>query len=1134
MSARMKAFLDLVSKITSRGPARRTRHAGNKHRSQIESLESRKLLTVSDTVPSILGTVFVDTNLNSTLDTGEAVAGATVRLFEDDGDGVFETNGDDIQFGPDLVTDASGLYCFTGISASDSYFVLQPAQTVGTISLTEQVTALIQPGTPNLIIDSFQTTQTVTADPPAPSSDGSTLGFSDETEALGGERDLFAELTSGVGTVELAVNAFNLLPVMQFNTSSGVNGRAVVTWDGDDNDASPTPAMGLNGRDLTQGGLNTGIAMRLGIDSAGAGQTINIALYQGNSGNVSTASAPIPVTDGTASGFLFIPFTDFTGPVSPNNVDAIQMSLNAVSTGASADGQVDVIGVVGPKTVNIANDPGSDLVITKSNTTTTVVAGESITYTIVVQNQGPLNVTGATVADVIPATILNPTFTSTTTGTVTGNTASGSGNINDTINITVGSTVTYTVTGTVSPSAVGTIINSATVTAPPANPDSDTSNNDDDEEDDVVRNVDLSITKTDGQTEVRAGDSVTYTITVRNDGPSDVTGATVTDTFPATLTNLSFTSVGSVVGVTGNTLNGTGNINDTVNMPAGSTLTYTVTATVVNTATGSVVNTATVTAPSGTTETDPNDNTATDTDTIPVEADLSITKTDNVTNVIPGQNTTYTIVVRNDGPSAVTGATVVDQFPSTLTNVSYTSTITGTVTGNSASGTGNINDTVNMTSGSTITYTVTGTVQASATGQLTNTATVTGPNNVTEINPNNNTATDIDTLAPTIDLEISKTDNVTSVDPGDQVTYIITVENNGPSSVTGAQVVDNFPTDLTNISFTSTATGGATGNTASGTGNLAQTLTMPPNSSVTYTVLATVSASTSATSITNTATVTAPTGVTENDLTNNTATDVDTVVPTADLRITKTDNVTQVTAGQQVTYTIQATNAGPGTATNAVISDVFPSSLTNVSFTSVTTGGATGNTASGTGNINNTVTMPPGSTITYTVVGTVDTNATGQLTNTASITAPTGTTDPTPNNNAATDVDTIDELLAQLSGFVYIDLDDDGVKDANEAGIPNVQVILQQNGTQVNSTTTDSSGAYRFQNLQPGTYDVLETQPTGFADGRDTAAGGQGTVAANDRFNVTLARGDNATNLNFGELSNQPTKRDLLASRFRV
>ncbi len=72
-----------------------------------------------------------------------------------------------------------------------------------------------------------------------------------------------------------------------------------------------------------------------------------------------------------------------------------------------------------------------------------------------------------------------------------------------------------------------------------------------------------------------------------------------------------------------------------------------------------------------------------------------------------------------------------------------------------------------------------------------------------------------------------------------------------------------------------------------------------------------------------------------------------------------------------MTYTIVVSNSGSGTATNALVSDPFPSNLTNVMWTSLATGGATGNEASGTGNINDYVTLTPGSSITYTVMGTV-------------------------------------------------------------------------------------------------------------------------------------------------------------------
>ena len=57
----------------------------------------------------------------------------------------------------------------------------------------------------------------------------------------------------------------------------------------------------------------------------------------------------------------------------------------------------------------------------------------------------------------------------------------------------------------------------------------------------VQANVDMSITKTDGLTSVVAGTQLTYTITVSNAGPSDAVGATVSDTFPAVLTNATWT-----------------------------------------------------------------------------------------------------------------------------------------------------------------------------------------------------------------------------------------------------------------------------------------------------------------------------------------------------------------------------------------------------------------------------------------------------------------------------------------------------------------------------------------------------------------------------------------------------------------
>src|SRR5207237_4638123 len=105
--------------------------------------------------------------------------------------------------------------------------------------------------------------------------------------------------------------------------------------------------------------------------------------------------------------------------------------------------------------------------------------------------------------------------------------------------------------------------------------------------------------------------------------------------------------------------------------------------------------------------------------------------------------------------------------------------------------------------------------------------------------------------------------------------------------------------------------------------------------------------------------------------------------------------------------TITITNAGPSNATGAVIHDMFPATFTGVTFTATQTGGATGFSANGRGNINDTVNMPAASKITYRATGTISASATASISNTATVTSPNGVTDPNTVNNTATDTDTL-------------------------------------------------------------------------------------------------------------------------------
>ncbi|MDW8267214.1 MAG: hypothetical protein RMJ52_17980, partial [Gemmataceae bacterium] len=102
-------------------------------------------------------------------------------------------------------------------------------------------------------------------------------------------------------------------------------------------------------------------------------------------------------------------------------------------------------------------------------------------------------------------------------------------------------------------------------------------------------------------------------------------------------------------------------------------------------------------------------------------ADLSITKTNNQTAVIPGTSVTYVLVVSNAGPSTVTSVTATDPVPGILSGATFTPS-TGTYTAGTGVWTG-----LSLGAGGVATLTLSGTVSGTATGTITNTATVAPP-----------------------------------------------------------------------------------------------------------------------------------------------------------------------------------------------------------------------------------------------------------------------------------------------------------------------------------------------------------------------------------------------------------------------
>jgi hypothetical protein len=114
---------------------------------------------------------------------------------------------------------------------------------------------------------------------------------------------------------------------------------------------------------------------------------------------------------------------------------------------------------------------------------------------------------------------------------------------------------------------------------------------------------------------------------------------------------------------------------------------------------------------------------------------------------------------------------------------------------------------------------------------------------------------------------------------------------------------------------------------------------------------------------------------------------------------------------------------------------------------------------------------------------------------------------------------------ASLSGFVYVDLNNNGVKVPGDPGVPGTTITLtgtDDRGIAITLTSlTAADGSYSFTGLRPGSYTITKTPPSGYLDGQETL-GSLGGTKGNDQFLVTLNTNDQGTDYNFGELP-QPT-----------
>ncbi|MBX3052028.1 MAG: DUF11 domain-containing protein [Caldilineaceae bacterium] len=357
---------------------------------------------------------------------------------------------------------------------------------------------------------------------------------------------------------------------------------------------------------------------------------------------------------------------------------------------------------------------------------------------------------------------------------------------------------------------------------------------------------------------------------------------------------------------------------------------------------------------------------------------------------------------------------------------------------------------------------------------LTNVATVTQATTLPGTDAGERDEPDVSSNAPVTvsapDLTLTKTNNLTSLLPGQTTVYSLTVTNVGNSIATGVVLTDTVPVSTTFDLANSSAGWSCADNAAAATLCTFPVGTLAVNASQTvrFAVTLDLPLLTSSAQITNTAN-TGDDGSHGSDPTpgNNTATDIDPTILSS--------------LGDYVWLDVNYDGQQGAPATETPVANVrvnlYDSNGVLIATTTTDANGFYNFGGLGAGDYTVEFIPPAGYALTTQTVGNTatDSNANPTTGRTAPVTLGAGEHNPT--------IDAGLVKLVNLGDYVWLDADGNGQQGTPGAELPVAGVtvtLTYPNGT-VFTTTTDASGLYTFTNLLPNqTYTVTFTSPPGY------------------------------------------------------